>query len=93
LRPELLKGQDGRVRGAVVIEPMRALDDEIAMLHIGLTPRETDVALITARGLSTKEAASALKLSPHTVEHHLRHVFDRLDVGSRAEMTALILGT
>jgi DNA-binding CsgD family transcriptional regulator len=92
VRPELLKGGDGRARGAVVIEPLRALDEEAAMLQLGLTRRETDVAATTMRGLSTRDAASALGLSPHTVEHHLRNVFGKLGVGSRSEMTALILG-
>jgi DNA-binding CsgD family transcriptional regulator len=92
VRPELLRGTDGRARGAVVIEPLRALDEDAAMLQLGLTRREADVAATTMRGLTTRDAASALGLSPHTVEHHLRNVFGKLGVGSRSEMTALILG-
>jgi DNA-binding CsgD family transcriptional regulator len=92
VRPELLRGADGRARGAVVMEPLRALDEDAAMIQLGLTRREADVASTTMRGLSTRDAASALGLSPHTVEHHLRNVFGKLGVGSRSEMTAVILG-
>jgi len=93
VRPELLNGHDGHPRGAVVMEPSRALDDSSVMIQLGLTRREADVASTTIRGLSTQDAASVLGLSPHTVEHHLSNVFSKLGVGSRSEMTALILGS
>jgi DNA-binding CsgD family transcriptional regulator len=40
-----------------------------------LTSQETRVALLVARGLSNREVAAALFLSPNTVEHHLASVF------------------
>lgn len=92
VRPELLRGRDGRSRGMVVIEPLRALDDGGALIRLGLTSRESEVAATTIKGLSTKDAAAVLRLSPHTVEHHLGNVFGKLEVGSRAELAALLLG-
>lgn len=54
-------------------------------LH-GLTPQELQVARMLAGGRSTREAAAALFLSPKTVEYHLRHVYMKLGIGSRAEL-------
>ncbi|WP_243058513.1 AAA family ATPase [Nocardioides sp. SR21] len=54
---------------------------------VDLTARELQIALLLADGHTTREAAAALFLSPKTVEHHLRHVYTKLDIGSRAELT------
>jgi DNA-binding CsgD family transcriptional regulator len=53
-----------------------------------LTPQELQIALILARGKTTREAAAALFLSPKTIEYHLRHVYRKLDIGSREELAA-----
>jgi DNA-binding CsgD family transcriptional regulator len=48
------------------------------------------VALTLAEGATTREAAARLYLSPKTVEYHLRHVYDKLEIRSREELrTAL----
>jgi DNA-binding CsgD family transcriptional regulator len=39
--------------------------------------------------LSNREVAERLFVSPHTVNSHLRHVFGKLDVNSRVELTRL----
>ncbi len=51
-----------------------------------LTARELQIALLLADGRTTREAAAALFLSPKTVEYHLRHVYTKLGIGSRAEL-------
>ncbi|MFL6027335.1 MAG: AAA family ATPase [Friedmanniella sp.] len=51
-----------------------------------LTPRELQVALLLVDGRTIRDAAAALFLSPKTVEYHLRHVYTKLDVGSRAAL-------
>jgi len=53
-----------------------------------LTPQELQIALLLSSGNTTREAASALFLSPKTVEYHLRHVYQKLAIHSRAELTA-----
>lgn len=55
----------------------------------GLTPQELQVARMLAGGRSTREAAAALFLSPKTVEYHLRHVYGKLGIRSRAELTQM----
>ena len=55
-----------------------------------LTPQELQVALTLAEGTTTREAAARLYLSPKTVEYHLRHVYDKLEVRSREELRAAL---
>ncbi|ROS27835.1 LuxR family transcriptional regulator [Cellulomonas sp. PhB150] len=52
-----------------------------------LTPQELQVARTLAVGRTTREAAAALFLSPKTIEYHLRNVYAKLGVRSRAELT------
>jgi DNA-binding CsgD family transcriptional regulator len=51
-----------------------------------LTPRQEQIALLVAAGSTNVEVARHLVISPHTVKHHLRGVFDRLNVASRREL-------
>src|SRR5277367_101229 len=51
-----------------------------------LTPQELQVALLLTSGKTTRETAAALFLSPKTVEYHLRHVYQRLEIHSREEL-------
>jgi DNA-binding CsgD family transcriptional regulator len=53
-----------------------------------LTPQEFQVAQLLAGGNTTREAASALFLSRKTIEYHLGHIYSKLGIHSRAELTA-----
>jgi HD-GYP domain-containing protein (c-di-GMP phosphodiesterase class II) len=50
----------------------------------GLTDREVEVLRLVARGLSNREIASALVVSPRTAEHHVQHIYTKVGVSSRA---------
>ena len=56
----------------------------------GLTAQELRVAQLVASGLSNREAAAQLYLSPKTVEYHLAHAFTKLGVRSRHQLTTRI---
>jgi DNA-binding CsgD family transcriptional regulator len=55
-----------------------------------LTPQELQVSLLLAEGRTTRETAAALFLSPKTVEYHLRKVYNKLGIRSRAELAAMV---
>jgi DNA-binding CsgD family transcriptional regulator len=54
-----------------------------------MTDSELAVARLVADGMSNREVAERLFVSHHTVNTHLRHVFDKLDVNSRVALTRL----
>jgi len=56
-----------------------------------LSPREQEIARMVAKGYPNKTIASALKISSWTVCTHLRRIFAKLGVGSRAAMVARLL--
>jgi DNA-binding CsgD family transcriptional regulator len=54
-----------------------------------LTTSELTVARLVADGLTNREVADRLFVSPHTVNSHLRHVFSKLGINSRVELARL----
>jgi DNA-binding NarL/FixJ family response regulator len=55
-----------------------------------LTPAEWPVAQRVAQGRTNRDIATDLRLSRHTVDTHLRHIFAKLNVNSRAAVAAWI---
>jgi len=54
-----------------------------------LTETEWRVADLVAQGLSNREVAGKVFLSTHTVAYHLRHIYWKLNVGSRVQLARL----
>ena len=50
----------------------------------GLTGREVEVLRLLARGLSNKEIAMRLMISPKTAGNHIEHIYAKIDASSRA---------
>jgi DNA-binding CsgD family transcriptional regulator len=88
LHASRLEGAEGR-RAAVIIEaadPSRVAP--LLMSAYRLTERERDVTRLVLRGTSTSQIAGQLHLSPHTVQQHLKAVFDKTGVRSRRDLVA-----
>lgn len=58
------------------------------MAYDGLTPRETDVLRLIARGRTSRQVADALEVSIHTVSNHRKHICRKLRLHSTAELVA-----
>ena len=87
------RAQDADGRGSTA---RKALPDEVARLLVqrvpgspsagnGLGPREVEVLRILADGLSRKQIAAALFISPLTVHTHLKNIYVKLDVQNRVQ--------
>jgi DNA-binding CsgD family transcriptional regulator len=72
-----------RATGETVRHGVEARSDQ-------LTPQERQVAMCVADGLSNRDVAARLVLSPRTVEFHLRNVFGKLGVASRTELAKIV---
>ena len=58
---------------------------------LNLTPMELRVARLVATGLSNKDVAAQCWVSPRTVGFHLRNVFTKLGITSRAQLAHIDL--
>jgi DNA-binding NarL/FixJ family response regulator len=53
--------------------------------HVGLSPRETEVLQLIARGLRNKEIAAELNIAEDTVKIHIKSIFGKLEVVDRTQ--------
>lgn len=73
--------------GEQVISPEIAHTITSTKDDIRLTGRQTEILGLTARGYSNDDIARALNISVNSVKDHLKQIFSKLDVSSRAEAT------
>jgi DNA-binding CsgD family transcriptional regulator len=57
----------------------------------GLTESELAVVRLVAEGMTNRQVAGQLYVSPHTVSTHLRHAFSKLGINSRVELTRIAI--
>ncbi len=55
----------------------------------GLSPRERDILVLVGRGLTNKRIAYALTITPETVKSHVKRIFSKLEVRTRAQAVSL----
>jgi DNA-binding CsgD family transcriptional regulator len=78
-------------RAAVIVEPAHpARIAPLLMSVYGLTEREQDVTRLVLQGNSTAEIAERLVVSAHTVQQHLKSVFDKTGVRSRRDLVGKV---
>jgi DNA-binding CsgD family transcriptional regulator len=75
----------------VEVDGVRCLLLRVPEAQAPLSPRETEIARMVAKGYPNKTIASILDISSWTVASHLRRVFSKLGVSSRAAMVARLL--
>ncbi len=63
-----------------------------AIRNLGLTDRESQMALMIAKGLSNKEIASELGISPATVRTHIYNLYRKVGAQSRVELINKLRG-
>jgi DNA-binding CsgD family transcriptional regulator len=56
-----------------------------------LSDTERVVADLAARGRTNRQMGAALFVSPHTVDSHIRHIYAKLGISSRVELTRVVL--
>jgi predicted ATPase/DNA-binding CsgD family transcriptional regulator len=74
-------------RRAAVLVPVPSLVFPAAAL---LTKREREIAELVASGLSNREIAAQLFISKRTVDAHVEHIFGKLEISSRVQLTVLL---
>ena len=85
---------DGARRVAVIVEPAHpARITPLLMSAYGLTQREQEITRLVLQGESTAEIAEQLVVSPHTVQQHLKRVFEKTGVRSRRDLVGKVFFT
>ena len=81
----------GARRVAVIVEPAHpARIAPLLMSVYGLTEREQEVTRLVLQGNATTEIAQRLVVSAHTVQQHLKSVFDKTGVRSRRDLVGKV---
>ena len=55
-----------------------------------LTDIELEIADLVAQGLSNRQIAARIYRSRFTVDYHLRHIFQRLSISGRVQLTRIV---
>ena len=82
----LIGGMMGNLKSSK--SPTRELDAE-ASLIASLSPREREVSIAVAKGLTNEQVGTELLIRPRTVRHHLTSTFGKLGISNRFELIVL----
>jgi HD-GYP domain-containing protein (c-di-GMP phosphodiesterase class II) len=82
---------DGEAVAAILTAAGHAVKAARRDWPAGLSEREVEVLRLLCRGGTKKEVAALLSISPSTVDHHVRHIYDKAGVQTRAGATLFAL--
>jgi DNA-binding NarL/FixJ family response regulator len=85
-RVESLAERDKRTPDEVIF----SLISQAFEAQRGLSPREKQVAALVCTGLTGRQAAARLVISPETVKTHMRHILRKIGLRSRRELRAML---
>lgn len=77
----------------LLAEPARgvAIDADLAAAVLGLTPTESRVAVMLARGRSVCEIAAAMERKESTVRYHIKQIYAKHGLRRQSELVRLVL--
>jgi DNA-binding CsgD family transcriptional regulator len=78
----------GRLDGRAADAVLRAAGHRVRRRRewpAGMTAREVEVLRLVARGLSNKEIAQELLITPKTAGSHIEHIYTKIDASNRAQ--------
>ena len=91
---QLIRDLNGILEGSPPLSPpiarrimKLARQDTVQVLLIPLSAREEEVLTYVAKGLNRKEIGQVLSVSAHTISAHVRSIYFKLNISSRAEAT------
>lgn len=88
-----LRDGSGNAPVALTITPAAPSERSSLLLAAhGLTPAQRRVAELVLQGRTTAQVVVELRISAHTVQDHLKSVFDKVGVRSRRELVGTLLG-
>ena len=56
----------------------------------GLTRREVDLLRLAAKGLTTRQIADRLYISPKTADRHIQHIYSKIGVSTRVVLVEVV---
>jgi len=78
----------------VVLQPFRSRVDLLRRLrHYGLSPRQSEIAVLALRGIANGDIAHVIHIGEQTVREHFQEIYHRVGVHTRVEFLAKVLGT
>jgi DNA-binding CsgD family transcriptional regulator len=63
----------------------------VQVQELGLTERQSELAVLVAQGMSNAEVGERLGIAPATVKKHLEQVYHRLGVSNRTQLAVLLM--
>lgn len=78
-------------RSTILTAEERQGQDPQLIGALGLTPRECEVLAWVAEGKTNQEIGAIIRCAEKTVEKHLEHIYDKLEVPNRAAAVAVAL--